>query len=394
MEEGSSLDRIFLITLLCIGLFILTKRRFKWSTAIEENLCLMLLITYIFISILWSDIPYVSFKRFVRALVAIVMAFLVSTEQNPRQAIQSLLMRTIYILVPFSYILIHYFPEYGREYGRWSGELMWVGVTTQKNGLGRLCAISAFILIWELISRWRGRHIPVARYQTPVEVFLLFLTIRLLIGPPESYSATAVATLIAGIVAMFFLWLIKKRDIILGMKTIVSIIVIFIAIGTIMPFVGAESFAGISSFFGRNETLTGRVDIWFQLVPAFMKQPILGGGFGSFWRTETRNFYEMSHAHNGYIEILLELGFVGIVFFSLFLLSSCRKAYKEMIHNFDFGVLWISFILMTVLYNITESSQTFMTHHMAIVLFFTVFSVHRLRSTPDHNSPTLDHQLT
>jgi hypothetical protein len=98
-------------------------------------------------SIFWSDMPFISFKRWVKELVAVVMTFFVLSESDPRKALQSIFRRTIYILIPFSYILINYFPEYGREYGRWSGGQMWIGVALQKNGLGRLCVFSAFFSV-------------------------------------------------------------------------------------------------------------------------------------------------------------------------------------------------------------------------------------------------------
>src|SRR3989304_5890046 len=143
-EAGSPLDRAFLSVILCLGLLILASRKFSWSRAIKENSWLMLLVSYLLVSILWSDIPFISFKRWIREVVAVVMAFIVMTERNPRQALESILRRTVYVLIPFSLVLINYYSAYGRVYGRWSGELMWGGVTTQKNGLGRLCLISVF----------------------------------------------------------------------------------------------------------------------------------------------------------------------------------------------------------------------------------------------------------
>ena len=157
---------VFSGAVLCLGLFILANRKFNCLRAVKENPLLILLIGYMLISVLWSDIPLISLRRWVRALVVVVMAFLVSTEENPLKAMERLFRRTVYILIPFSLILIKYFPAYGREYNRWSGGLMWVGVTTQKNGLGQLCSISALFLIWTLIRRWRGGDIHVGKYRT------------------------------------------------------------------------------------------------------------------------------------------------------------------------------------------------------------------------------------
>jgi len=61
------------------------------------------------------------------------------SEVNPRQSLASLLRRCAYVLIPFSVVLIKYYPALGRQYGRWSGIEMWIGVTNQKNSLGILC---------------------------------------------------------------------------------------------------------------------------------------------------------------------------------------------------------------------------------------------------------------
>ena len=73
------------------------------------------------------------------------------------------------------------------------------------------------------------------------------------------------------------------------------------------------------------ETLTGRTDTWAELVPVVMSRPLFGCGFGSFWTTARREFYEMSHGHNGYLDTVLELGFVGLAFYVAWL-SVVRSA--------------------------------------------------------------------
>ena len=111
--EGSLVDRVFLNGILCLVLFLLAKRKINWSSIIKENAWLIVLISYMLVSILWSEIPYISFKRWMRELIAVVMAFVVLTEQNPSQAVQSILRRTAYILIPFSLLLVKFYPQYG-----------------------------------------------------------------------------------------------------------------------------------------------------------------------------------------------------------------------------------------------------------------------------------------
>ena len=385
IESGSPLDRVFIIGLLCLGLFILGKRRFKWSIAIKENFWLILLIAYMLVSIIWSDIPYISFKRWSRELIAVVMAFLVLSEEDPRQAMQSLLRRTIYILIPFSLLLIKYFAEYGRQYDRWTGTVIWIGVTVQKNGLGRLCIIAAFFLIWTFVWRWQGRDVPVGKFQTFSEMIILIMTLYLLKGPPGVYPATATVALAAGLTALICLLWMKKCGIHLGANTLVMIISFIITIGIFTPMTSGLFLTDFAATLGRSETLTGRTEIWERLIPFFERHPILGWGFGSFWTPETMEvIFGVNEAHNGYLDVCLGLGVVGLLLTTICLLSWCRKAQRALAHDYDWASLCICYLLMAAIHNIGESSFDILGRHLMAVLLFLAVSVQQNRDFPKH----------
>jgi len=371
-ESGSSLDRAFLIVLIIAALWILFKRGFDWSSAMKDNSWLMILIVFMLISVLWSSIPDISFKRWARELLAVLMAFVVLSEPSPRRAMESVLRRTAYILIPFSPVLIKYFPQYGVEYTRWSGRRLWVGVAMQKNGLGRLCMIVAFFLIWSLIRRWQGKNPSVWKYQTHFEIIILAITLWLITGGQKT-SATSLIALSMGLLSYATFYFMKKKGKTVGASLLMLIIAIIILYGTTSVFTGQLKFGFITSAAGRDETLTGRTDIWARLLPVAMKKPILGGGFGGFWTPGTRDAFRISGSHNGYLDVLIGLGFVGLVLVSVFLLSSCRKAHQVLDVDFDWGVLWIGFIIMAVAHNIAESSINSFAHQLtAILLFFSI----------------------
>ncbi|MBP1660128.1 MAG: Lipid core - O-antigen ligase, partial [Candidatus Aminicenantes bacterium] len=160
-DAGSPMDQVFLIGLMLAALAILARRRSRWMGAMKENPWVLALIVFMLISVIWSDIPGTSLKRWIRELHAVLMSLAVLSEPSPRQAMESLLRRVTYILIPLSMLLIKYFPIYGVEYGRWSGEQMWIGVTQQKNGMALLCIISAIFILWSLFRRWQGETPPV-----------------------------------------------------------------------------------------------------------------------------------------------------------------------------------------------------------------------------------------
>ena len=374
--ESSPLDRTFLIVLICVALWILIQRRFGWFSAMKENPWLMVLIIFMLVSILWSNIPKISFNRWVREFQAILMAFVVLSEPLPRQAMESILRRTAYIHIPFSLLLIKYFPRYGVAYGRWEGGQTWTGVTSHKNGLGELCLIVVFFLVWTLVRRWQGNNPPVWKYQTYTEIFILVMAIWLLRGSGgRSYSLTSISALGIGLLVYWGFCLISKFGIKLGSRTIMTILAIIIIFGIIIIFTGGSSVGSLASSAGRDATLTGRTQVWASLLPVALQRPIVGCGFGSFWTPITKKVFDIPTAHSGYLDVLLDLGFVGILLISMFLLSSCRKAQRLLSHDFDWGTLWICYLIMAAVHNITESSFNSLTSlPTAVILFLSVCS--------------------
>ncbi len=367
-ESGSGLDRLVLTGLCVAGIVVLARRRFDWSGALRSHGWLLALLAYMFASTLWSDITFIALKRWVREVIVVVMALVIMSEANPRQALESLLRRSAYILIPFSLMLIKYYPALGVNYARWSGEQMWIGVTLQKNSLGRLCLVSAFFLLWALYRHWRERAPAGGRYQAWADVSVLLIALFLLKGAENAYSATSVGTFAVGIATFLGLLWLRKLKLSVPQPGLLALVILLIGFGVSTPFLGGSNLATVSSSFGRDETLTGRTETWAELVPVVKRQPLLGYGFGSFWTTARREFYRMSHGHNGYLDTLLELGAVGLALYTVWLLSCARKLHGALAKDYEWAGLAICFLLMAVVYNTTESALNTLTVEMTAVV--------------------------
>ena len=76
----------------------------------------------------------------------------------------------------------------------------------------------------------------------------------------------------------------------------------------------------VTSALGRRSNLSGRTDIWKASIAA-ADSPVLGTGFESFWNVNVEKvalglpgyweIHNLVSAHNGYIEVYLDLGLVG-----------------------------------------------------------------------------------
>jgi O-antigen ligase len=91
--------------------------------------------------------------------------------------------------------------------------------------------------------------------------------------------------------------------------------------------------------------------------------PLLGAGFESFWLSPQVNQWArelfpglpLNEAHNGYIEVYLELGWVGVGLIVLVLLDGYRRSVKAFSREPVFGGLLIAFILCAAVYSMTEA---------------------------------------
>lgn len=105
---------------------------------------------------------------------------------------------------------------------------------------------------------------------------------------------------------------------------------------------------------GRDLTLTGRWNLWKYAITKGWNQPWLGAGLKAFWTDaltidllvvhaswgDTLSVKSMTaNAHNGYIDVWLELGFVGLAVFFFFWTSFGLKAVRRLRRD-GIGAAW------------------------------------------------------
>lgn len=355
IEAGSLPDRYFMLFLVMISILILFKKHFSFSTLLKNNIPVVLILTYSLISVLWSRDAGISFRRWGREAVAFIIALILYAEKNPIRSLTSGLKRAIYAALPLSLLLIKYFPAYGRSYGRWSGEVMWEGIASQKNGLAMICSLSILYLFWSLgqdLNNWSrlSSKLPVF-----IDVFMILLALYLMMGPRRtlSYSATSFLSLLVGLTLLIALKGVVKRGI--NIKNKIKIFaVIIIATGVFMPFLGEIPIKSLPALLNRNETLTGRTEIWRELIPYAKQNLLLGHGFGGFWTTSLRNRIA-SHAHNGYLDTILDIGIIGLLLFISFILCVLIKSLRSLEAENYPSYFFLTLIFVFIFRNISES---------------------------------------
>jgi O-antigen ligase len=117
---------------------------------------------------------------------------------------------------------------------------------------------------------------------------------------------------------------------------------------------------------GRNTTLTDRTLIW-KAVLSIHINPLLGTGFESFWLgNRLEAVWNMSvkgiqEAHNGYLELYLNLGFVGLFLFGAMIVAGYRHAFVAFRRDPHEGRFRLAFLTAALVYSLTEAGFRMMT---------------------------------
>jgi len=365
-SETGLYDPTFFLICTILGWYFMRRQKINWPAMIRANLWLFIFFGYMAISVFWSWDVFVSSKRWVRSFGDLTMALVVATNPGGQlEGIITVLRRCAYLLIPFSVVLCKYLPNLGRMHAKhWNAD-DWIGVTTHKNCLGMLCMVVGVWLIWEL---WHLRETRAAmssrEFKFKLAVLMLYggMTAYLLNGNGGSRSVTSISCLLIGTIAFWQLTVWFKSS----ARFWTRVAIVFFAWLIISP--GCQLVFGNSLYnltlhaIGRNPNLTDRTILWDDCIYIGMEHhPILGAGYMGFWNPQNlaeikiRNTNAPEEAHNGYIEVFLELGFVGVAIFAPVLIVGLLNTWRKMRVHFELGQLCIMMLVMMYIHNYSES---------------------------------------
>jgi exopolysaccharide production protein ExoQ len=362
--EGNLLDQIAAVAMLAIGLFVLLKRSRRVTELLRTNLPVIFFFLYCGVSVIWSDYPDVSFKRWLRAIGDIVMVLIVLSDVNWLTALRRVLTRVGFIAIPLSILFIRYFPELGRAYSR-GGASSWSGVAGGKNGLGMICLVFGLASLARFLAVYREERSSQRTRILLAQSSLLAMTIYLLL---KANSATSFACFFMCATPMILIsfFPLARKPVFLHLMVSgiigVAFCALFLNIGT-----------GMVQDLGRDSTLTGRTDIWRSAFTQ-VQNPLIGSGYESFWigpRLEAvqRLINQFANqAHNGYIEIYLNLGWIGDTLLAVLLIAAYGRVVKAVGSMAPTAALGLAFFIANVAYNFTEAAFKMM-HPLWISLF-------------------------
>lgn len=349
--EGSPIDRAVFMALLLAALAVVISRIDRVGPLLRKNGPILLFFALCAGSILWSDFPFVAFKRWTKSLGDLAMVLIILTEPNPMGVLKRLITRLGFILFPLSLLFIKYYPSLGRRLTNgWTMEA--TGVTMQKNSLGLICMMYGIVFLWMFWAVYREREDP-GRPRRLLAYGTIIVTIVWLLYMCSSMTSIAGLAMAGGV-----MWLAGRPS----RKTATVHLLVLAVLGISLTALFFDPGGQLVEALGRNPTLTGRRQVW-SLVLSLHTNPWVGTGFESFWlggrlqalRDALPNF-PISSAHNGYLEVYLNLGWAGVTLLALLLLAGYRRVIAAFREDPERGSLLLGLFLATLFESLTEAA--------------------------------------
>lgn len=297
-------------------------------------------------SALWSQAPDDTIRKWAWLMVGTGVAVYLIKCISPQQMFRMLMLVGIVAAVS-SILLCVGLPSYGIEQGGPNaGD--WQGIFPQKNACG-------MALVFLITPAFLPSEVTGVRKQLrwAYGLILLFMIIM-------TKSRTSL-----GVIALYLALMGALR--VIGKFPRIQIFLL-VALGlAILGGMAAVVFSNLDAFtelMGRDATFTGRTQIWEAAMRSIAKRPWLGYGYNAFWRGlsgESANLllsvkFFIIHAHNGFINLWLDLGLVGVVgSIWIFLRAGMHTLMAFHAKRSPMVDWYIGIIFLTLLYNIDES---------------------------------------
>jgi O-antigen ligase len=302
---------------------------------------ILALLVVAFASTAWSEDPSITLRRAV--VLCATTAFGIYFAKRYSVAEQLVLLAwTCALVICASFVCSMFLPQYGIDHTFHPGD--WQGAFHQKNMLARAMVLACLVFLFARfksgnVLRWVGIGGSIA---------LLCLS--------RSVTGVVVFAVILGLWPLYRL---------LRTRFTFAVPVVATA-GTVL--LGAAVYAyrslpALLEVINRNQGLSGRISLWNAVWFSISRQPWLGYGFDAFWQGmhgESANVllavgWSPEYAHNGFLDLILEMGFVGLAVFAVGYFALWRRALIVVSRDSSPGATWLCMYLAFMLfYNLTE----------------------------------------
>ena len=361
---------IYAVTFLLIAL--------KWKHfvyALTKQKLLLLVIIFTLCSVLWS----VNVESTLNTNKGLVRATALGIYIASRYSLKEQLDLAAWTFGSAAIISLLYclaFPDLGIQFANPEETAGWRGVFFHKNHFGRQMGYASAIFLIFIQKQHRPRWIYWSLFGVSSSLLLL------------SNSKTVLLCFLVSVALLPIITILRQS--ITRLLIILPYILLFIVGLSASLWLNLES---ILAVLGKDMSFTGRVPMWIFLGEKLAERPWFGYGHSAFWdnvRNDTGYLYsfnwDFGDAHNGFIEVALSIGIIGLILFMLSYLSAYQKAIALIRLNDSAENVWcLQFLTITLITNLTIGTSFLETSSYWILFVSTLFSLslksHSLKKT-------------
>ena len=365
-DIDSPLLRMVFIGIYFVTLLLLVFRWQRTLSFVTSNFWLLFLIGLAVFSISWSSIPAIAFRKVISLIGATFFGLYLGSRYDFKQQL-GVYSWTFGIALFFSYIFSIALPQYGimntdAIVGAWQG------IFPHKNGLGESMFVGFMTFYFSSLIEFKKRK------KICLQILCLMSVILIYFGQ----SATALMS-----VLFIFATAQGLKRLSITSKKSVLIVLLFLIFTCLLLFLFLANFDAFLAANDKDITLSGRTTLWDTLWQFIQEKPWLGYGYGSFFSGKSRETavlwqvhnWSPVHAHNGYVQLCLNLGFVGFTVFIFGYISCLFNSLFKYLISKDIQMLWIFlFLIYTIFLNMTEVSF-FSSSNIWIITLASIYSM-------------------
>jgi exopolysaccharide production protein ExoQ len=357
--DPNPLYRTLKLSLLAIGVAVLIWRHaFAVLLAREVNKFFIAFMALVLLSTTWSIEPAITMTRFLGLLtICLVCGACVMVGWYDRR-FQEILRSFLTALMVGSLIFGLIAPDLAKEHGTGiSLAGAWCGLTSQKNELGHAASIAVFLWVHGLLTKEVKFRYFALGFSASAACLIL------------SHSSTSIFSAMFSSVLLLLLLRGKKgkrRYMTFIIALFATMILLYsLAVLNIIP--GLDFLLQpVIAVTGKDATFSGRTEIWAVIREHISQRPALGTGYGAYWigplpRSPSSVFISRKSAfyptesHNGYLEIINDLGYVGLLCLLGFLLVFLRQSLALLKIDYKQATLYLALLFGELINNLTES---------------------------------------
>jgi exopolysaccharide production protein ExoQ len=348
-------NKIFWPTLAVISL-VLAVRNWSRLTLPPHIKWLFAYLAFAGTSVLWAFKPELSFSRFV--LQAMIVTSLVLPAMLADRTTD--MMRGVFLCFAFASILNVPFvlgqdPLTYQEWNRFGGAglntliIGYPGYFTFKGILGECAAIAFLLSLHEMV--YPGWRRVLGIIVAGIATWLMFVS-----QSKGSLGIVLIAPLLAGLTL-----LISKK---MRFSPAIVLLTIPVCYAVLSRIVG-NLINRISWHLFGNYTLSGRTTIWDFVNFEIARKPLFGWGYQSFWLAgldapsvvDAPGWIKtMPSAHNGYLDTMVDMGYVGLAFLVIFIFATLHAIGRLTDRQPARAWLLLSLALFIILTDFVESA--------------------------------------